>query len=170
MRQDDPTGPDLAGVIATATEAGLKHVVIGGFSVIYHGYIRATMDTDLLVPDGEEADEAILKFLELSGASRLSDGKVLTAEDLADLEHVRVTTRHGIVDIVRGGVPPLDFESVAARAEETEWQGVRASFADLSSLVGFKRLAGRSQDRLDLENLERLYGELPIDPIPGLDD
>jgi hypothetical protein len=39
----------------------------------------------------------------------------------------------------------------------------------LRSIVGFKRLAGRGQDRLDLENLERVNGELPIDPIPGLD-
>jgi hypothetical protein len=30
-------------------------------------------------------------------------------------------------------------------------------------------LANRSQDRLDLEALERVNGELPIDPIPGLD-
>lgn len=170
MRPGEPTGPDLAGVIAAATEVGLEHVVIGGFSVIYHGYIRATRDTDLLVPDGKEADAAILRFLELSEASRLSDGKVLTAEEIADLEHVRVMTRHGIVDILRGGLPPLDFETVASRAEVTEWEGLQASFAGLSSVVGFKRLAGRSQDRLDLENLARINGELPIVPIPGLDD
>jgi hypothetical protein len=42
MSQDEPSGPDLAGVIADANAAGLKHFVIGGFSVIFHGYIRAT--------------------------------------------------------------------------------------------------------------------------------
>jgi hypothetical protein len=39
----------------------------------------------------------------------------------------------------------------------------------LRSVVGFKRLAGRPQDKRDLEELEDLYGELPMDPIPGLD-
>ena len=34
MRPDEPSGPDLAGVVADATAAGLPHVVIGGFSVI----------------------------------------------------------------------------------------------------------------------------------------
>lgn len=29
--------------------------------------------------------------------------------------------------------------------------------------------AGRPQDRLDLTELEAIHGELPIDPIPGLD-
>jgi hypothetical protein len=36
-------------------------------------------------------------------------------------------------------------------------------------VVDIKRLANRSQDRVDLEALERANGELPIDPIPGLD-
>ena len=41
----------------------------------------------------------------------------------------------------------------------------------LASLVAFKRLAGRSRDRLDLEELrERHGGELPLLDLPGLDD
>jgi hypothetical protein len=35
---------------------------------------------------------------------------------------------------------------------------------------GFKRLANRPGDRVDLERLEQVNGELPIDPIPGLDE
>jgi hypothetical protein len=45
-----------------------------------------------------------------------------------------------------------------------------ARVAGLRSIVGFKRLAGRPQDRRDLEELESLHGELPIEPIPGLDE
>lgn len=70
MPQDEPSGPDLVGVIADANSAGLKHVVIGGFSVIFHGYVRATRDSDLLVPDGEEADKTILRFLEYRGGTK----------------------------------------------------------------------------------------------------
>ena len=70
MPQDEPTGPDLAGVVADARVVGLECVVIGGFSVIYHGHIRATKDSDLLVPDGQEADEAILRFMERADATR----------------------------------------------------------------------------------------------------
>jgi hypothetical protein len=71
---------------------------------------------------------------------------------------------------MRGGLPPLDYETVAARAIEGSWRGQPFQVAALRSLVGFKRLARRSQDRVDLEKLERANGELPIDPIPGLDD
>lgn len=169
MLPHEPTGPDLEGVIADANAVGLRYVVIGGFSVIYHGYIRATKDSDLLVPDGPEADEAVWRFLERTCARRLRDEKVLTIEDVAGSEHLRVFTRHGIVDILRGGLPPLDYDTVAKRAVSLEVGDQQGQVADLSSLVGFKRLAGRPTDRIDLLKLEDLYGELPVEPIPGLD-
>jgi hypothetical protein len=144
-------------------------VVIGGFAVIAHGYLRATKDSDLLVPDGVEADAAVFRFLERIEAQRLRDGKKLTAADIDGAHHLRVNSRHGIIDILRGGLPPLDYETVAGRAVELDAGGESAPFASLRTIVGFKRLADRGQDRLDLENLERVHGELPIDPLPGLD-
>jgi hypothetical protein len=169
MPQDEPTGPDLEGVVADANAVGLECVVIGGFSVIYHGHIRATKDTDILVPDGPEADDAIARFLDRAEATRLYDRKRLTREDIAGAHHLRVNSRHGIVDIMRGGLPPLDYDTVAQRAEQTVWDGQTVRVAALSSVVGFKRLAGRPQDRQDLADLQAIYGELPIEPIPGVD-
>ncbi len=170
MPLPEPSGPDLSGVIADANATGLEYVVIGGFAVIFHGYIRATKDSDLLIPDGLQADAALLRFLEHAGGRRLYDGKVLTASDVADVPHLRVSTRHGIVDIMRGGLEPLDYDTVAQTATATEIGGESALVAGLSSVVGFKRLADRPQDRTDLEELEAIYGELPIESIPGLDD
>jgi hypothetical protein len=169
MPQDEPTGPDLQGVVADANAVGLECVVIGGFSVIYHGHIRATKDSDLLVPDGPEADAAIARFLDRTDATRLYDGKRLTREEIAGVHHLRVSGRHGIVDLMRGGLPPLDYNTVAQRAEHADWDGQIACIAALPSVVGFKRLAGRPQDRQDLHDLEAIYGELPIEPIPGVD-
>jgi hypothetical protein len=169
MPQSEPTGPDLKGVIADADRARLPYVVIGGFSVIFHGHVRATKDSDLLVPEGSDADAAVLRFLELADARRFSDDKILTAADVDNAEHLRIACRHGIVDLMRGGLPPLDFETVAERAEWIDWHGQKIRVASLSSVVGFKRLAGRDRDREDLNELEKLHGELPIEPIPGLD-
>jgi len=169
MSQDEPSGPDLAGVVADANAVGLKYVVIGGFSVIAHGYLRATKDSDLLVPDGARTDASIADFLERVDARRLRDDKRLTSDDIAGAEHIRVITRHGIVDIMRGGLPPLDYETVAERAMDADVGGEVARVAGLRSIVGFKRLAGRPRDRNDLEELEAFHGELPIEPIPGLD-
>lgn len=169
MSQDEPSGPDLDGVVADANAVGLPYVVIGGFSVIANGFLRATKDSDLLVPDGPDTDAAILRFLDRAEAVRLADDKTLTSEDVADANHLRVKSRHGIVDIMRGGLPPLDYATVAANAIDAEAGGQPTRLAGLRSIVGFKRLAARPQDRRDLEELEAFHGELPIDPIPGLD-
>jgi hypothetical protein len=169
MHPDELSGPDLDGVVADANAVGLDYVVIGGFAVIYHGHIRATKDSDLLVPDGPEADAAVLRFLERVDGRRLRDDKILTPEDVAGAESLRINSRHGIVDIMRGGLPPLDYDTVAKRAEETDWEGQTVRVAALPSVVGFKRLAGRPQDRMDLTELEAIYGELPVELIPGLD-
>jgi hypothetical protein len=99
----------------------------------------------------------------------LHDDKVLAVADIAAAENLRVNSKHGIVDILRGGLPPLDYATVAARALLTEVGGEQAPIAALRSVVGFKRLAGRPRDRNDLEELEALHGELPVDQIPGLD-
>lgn len=169
MSQDEPSGPDLDGVVADANAVGLPYVVIGGFAVIANGFVRATKDSDLLVPDGSDADEAIHRFLERIEAGRLHDGKELTPKDIDGAHHLRVRSRHGIVDIMRGGPPPLDYETVAREAIAAEVGGEPAPIAGLRSIVGFKRLAGRPQDRRDLEELESFYGKLPEDEIPGLD-
>ncbi len=71
---------------------------------------------------------------------------------------------------MRGGLPPLDYDTVAARSEIVDFRGQPVRIASLRSLVGFKRLAHRPDpDRSDLRNLEAIHGPLPIDPIPGLD-
>jgi hypothetical protein len=169
MSPDEPSGPDLDGVVADANAVGLDYVVIGGFAVIANGFLRATKDSDLLVPDGPEADAAVLRFLQRAQATRLRDGKILTPEDVAGAHHLRVDSRHGIIDVMRGGLPPLDYDTVAKGAIDAEVGSQPARIAGLRSIVGFKRLAGRPQDRRDLEELESFHGELPVDPIPGLD-
>lgn len=100
---------------------------------------------------------------------RLHDEKMLTHEDVADVPRLRVNSRHGIIGLMRGGSPPLDYDTVAQRAIHVEIGGQPTSVAGLSSIVGFKRLANRPRDQDDLTELEAIYGELPIELIPGLD-
>jgi hypothetical protein len=163
-------GPDLPRVAAAFNAAGARYVVIGGFAVIAHQYVRATEDVDLLIPDDEVNDERVMAALASLGA-RLRDGEAVTAEVLAVREHLRVDSDAGIVDLLRAGAAPLDFDSVDEGSIEATVDEVLIRVCGLASLVAFKRLAGRSRDRLDLEELrERHGGELPLLELPGLDE
>lgn len=151
-------------------KAGARFVVVGGFAVIANRYVRATEDIDFLVPDDADNDRRVLMALRALDGVRYRDSEPLRDEHLDGQTHLRATTSAGVIDVMRGGLPPLDFETVAERAMPADFGGVEFLIAGLSSIVGFKRLAGRPRDRNDLEELAEIHGELPSEPIPGLDE
>ncbi|HWX45203.1 MAG TPA: DUF6036 family nucleotidyltransferase [Solirubrobacteraceae bacterium] len=161
--------PELDVAAAAMVAEGARFVVVGGFSVIANRFIRATEDVDFLVPDDTINDHRVLAALVKLDGVRLRDEAPLQDEHLLGRTHLLAKTRAGVIDIMRGGLPPLDYETVEERAMQAEDDGVRYLVAGLSSIVGFKRLAGRPRDRNDLIGLEGIYGELPIEAIPGLD-
>lgn len=163
-------GPDLRAVTAALLGAGARFVVIGGFAVVAHRHVRATEDVDLLIPDGLEDDARLLAGLRALEATRLGSERPLVAAEVAGVEHLRVRSRAGLVDLVREGAPPLDFASVSAEALRADLGDGEFLVAGLAALVAFKRLAGRPLDRQDLEALEAEHGELPLLPLPGIDD
>ena len=161
--------PELDVAAAAMVAEGARFVVVGGFSVIANRFIRATEDVDFLVPDDTMNDHRVLAALVKLGGVRLRDEAPLQDEHLLGRTHLRAKTRAGVIDIMRGGLPPLDYKTVEERALQADDDGIRYLVAGLSSIVGFKRLAGRPRDRNDLIGLEEIYGELPIESIPGLD-
>jgi hypothetical protein len=127
------------------------------------------MPTDPLQAPDLAAIDACLEALRALGATRERDAAPIASELLVGSTHLRASTRKGIVDLVREGVPPLDYETVAKNGMRADLGTGAFLVAGLASVVGFKRLAGRPQDRADLSELESIHGTLPIDPIPGLD-
>lgn len=162
--------PDLAAVTAALLDAKARFVVIGGFAVIANSYVRATEDVDFLIPDDADNDRALDAALATLDAHWIAPERPFAAGDLAGREHSRLWTRAGLVDLLREGAVPLDFASVSATAHQADLGAGRFRVAGLSSLVAFKRLAGRPRDKADLDELREIHGELPIDPLPGIDD
>lgn len=80
----------------------------------------------------------------------------------------------GLPYVVIGGFAVIANQYVRGTEDvaaiKLSYHGQPARVASLASLVAFKRIAGRPRDEHDLTELERIHGELPIEPIPGLDD
>ena len=164
-----PPEPRLDEAGAAFVAADAKFVVIGGFAVIANRFVRATEDVDFLVPDDPGNDRRVLAALRELGGVRMRDEAPLADEHLLGQAHLRALTRAGIVDVMRGGLPPLDFDTVMSEAMTASYDGLQLPIAGLRSIVGFKRLAGRPRDRNDLLGLAEIHGELPEDPLPGLE-
>ncbi len=162
--------PELDVAVAALVAADARFVVVGGFAVIANRYVRATEDIDILIPDNVENDRRVLTALAQLRGVRFNDGAELSDEHLIGRAHLRAKTDAGLLDVLRGGLPPLDYETVEARSMPADYGGVAFQIAGLSSIVAFKRLANRPRDRNDLAELEEVHGPLPVEPIPGLDD
>ena len=163
--------PELDAITGAFLSAGARFVVIGGFAVIAHRYVRATEDVDLLIPaEDDDNDRRLEQALTGLDAVWAHDDSPLQRRALTGREHARLLTSHGLVDVLREGAPPLDFATVAANAEQADLGDGRFLIAGLRSLVSFKRLADRPRDRLDLEELRALHGELPLERLPGIDE
>ena len=154
-------------LLAQLERAELPYVVIGGVAVNLLGYERATRDVDVLVAATPDIGRMVGELLRGLGATRV-DGSELP-DWLFDGEHyIRALTRHGIIDFIPEGLPPVSFAEVLASARDDELHGVVIKRADLAHLVALKRLAGRPQDVEDLEQLRAAYGDLPLLPLPGV--
>lgn len=162
--------PDLAAVTSQFLEVRARFVVVGGFAVIGNRHVRATKDVDLMIPDSESNDQQCTVALQGLAGRRARDDVPITNGMLSDVDHLRALTRSGLVDLIREGESPLDFESIARNAHRADLGAGEFLVAGLAAVVGLKRLAGRPIDRQDLLALEAEHGELPILEIPGLDD
>lgn len=162
--------PQLDRLVETLIAHHVQFVVIGGFAVVAHRHVRATADSDILIPDDQANDSRCVAALRALDAVRDRDGARLDKTHLVGVAHLRARTSAGLVDVMRGGLAPLDFATAAARAITARTPaGESFLIAGLATLVAFKRLAGRPQDLRDLEALEQIHGALPVEPIPGLD-
>jgi hypothetical protein len=112
----------------------LRFVLIGGFAVIAHQHLRATEDVDLLVPDGPGDADALVRFLsDVDARWHGREGRP-SAEVVSTSHHLRVATRHGLVDVVKEGAPPLDFDTLRRDALVVTYEGEDAAVAGLTSL------------------------------------
>jgi len=161
---------DDGALLAHLNATGIEYVVIGGWAVIAHGYVRATKDVDVLIADSPTVRRQVTASLAEVGATRL-DGTTLSPDLPMPDQGWQVQTGLGRIDVLLEGPPPLDLAGVKGDAAVHDVDGTQTLVAGLAHLVAFKRLAGRIQDRADLDELEQiLQRPLPRLAVPGLDD
>lgn len=143
---------DMRQFIAILQQHGVKFAVCGGFAVAHHGFLRATMDFDLLVlPDVDNA-RRIMSALEDFGfggagvpeSAFLSPGTAITLG--AQPNQIDLLTSMG----------PRPTEEIIARAIDGKIGELTVPIVSLDDLLHAKKASGRAKDRIDAEELERI--------------
>src|SRR5216684_2217391 len=95
----EPTLEDLVKLCRSLNEAGARYIVIGGFAIRAAGFIRDTMDVDLLVETGPENEARVIQGLMILPDQAVRDIK---PGEIAQYGVVRVGDEI-LVDLMKSG-------------------------------------------------------------------
>jgi len=154
-----PTLEDLRDLCRELNARGARYVVVGGFAIRAAGYIRETMDIDLIVARDRENEAKVFSAL-----STLPDNAVreLQPGELLQYSVIRVADEV-LVDLM-GSAGGIDFAQAAKEAEIREVDGVAIPFATPALLWRMKAVTHREKDQPDLLFLRQWFasrGEKP---------
>jgi len=130
-------------------EKGVEFVIVGGYAVSFHGYVRATNDMDLFFRATEANTRNILAALERFGFS-------VDASAARDFREPGNIVRMGVSPIrieLMNAISGRSFEEVWERRVEGTYGAVPVAYISLEDLLANKRAAGRPRDLADIEEL-----------------
>ncbi len=156
-----PSTDDPLNVFQLLARAGVPFVIIGGHAVIFHGYVRATEDADLIFERSPASEAALLEALQSIHACWISDDAtgatgherlVPVSASYVRGEHLMMlNTDLGFLDLYDyiPGFPDTPVAEVFSDSIELD----NLRFVSLRWLRKLKQAAGRHKDLDDLEHL-----------------
>ncbi len=151
-------------IFAALERHGVDYVTIGGFALIAHGVVRATIDVDVIPAPDRSNRERLADALNDLGAK--PDGEPATRID-ADLlgrnANMRFQTDRGQVDVLAAEQYAERFGALRERAVRAGADGVTVTVVARDDLVALKAGSGRDRDLRDIGDLLSLD---PADELP----
>lgn len=146
-----PANPDFKELLSIFNDEHVEYLVAGAHAVIYHTEPRYTKDLDLWINPTPENAARVHQALARFGAPL----RGIAVEDFADPETIyQMGVAPNRIDVI-AGVDGVTFVEAWADRVETTYEGVPIPLMGRGSLIKAKRAAGRPQDLLDLDRLQR---------------
>lgn len=135
-------------------KGGVDFILVGGYAVIYYGYLRTTGDMDVWLKPDNENKKKVLKVFKQKGSNP------------GDIKRLHEMDFTGIVSFHTGNPPDrIDFMTKIAGIKFNEafqtrnflnLQGYDIPIIDLDNLIANKLLTGRAKDLADVEELKKI--------------
>ncbi len=145
---------EFVSIIGVLEAGRIPYAVCGGMAMAIHGFPRATVDVDLLVPT--EAAAQIVAAVSPLGYN-VAAAPMTFAGGAVEIRRVSK------IDPQAGDVLSLDLLLVTpiatlpwATRTRVAWEGGELSVVSPAGLIALKRLRGSGQDQDDIRHLEGL--------------
>ena len=144
---------DFQDFISALNNNKVDYILVGGYSVIIHGYARTTGDLDIWLKKTK------LNYKKLVAA--FSEFKM----PLFDMTEKNFLSNPDM-DVFTFGTPPvcidlmtsvkgLDFDKAFENATVTEVEGLKIRVIHYNDLIAAKKASNRHKDQDDIENLSK---------------
>jgi hypothetical protein len=156
-------------IFSALSESRVDFVVVGGFAVILHGYLRATADLDLVIGLSPANCERGLRALaDIGFQPRLPIDMTEFADpekrcEWSESRNMLVfqlwDPRNPLRSIDLFIKEPIDFPVMLRDAVSKEIDGVRIPVASIEHLIEMKQATGRPRDQDDVAKLRLIREE-----------
>jgi predicted nucleotidyltransferase len=142
---------DFRDFIHEFNDYNVRYILVGGYSVILHGYSRTTGDMDIWVDRTLENYNRIkLAFLNFGmPVFDMTEEKFLNNDESDVFTFGRAPVSIDLMTKVKG----LDFEECYNNAVFFDEDGLKIRTINIIDLISAKKASGRAKDINDLENL-----------------
>jgi hypothetical protein len=146
--------PDFEEFIAALNARGVRYLVVGAYALAFHAKPRATKDLDVYVdPVPANARRLRAALVDFFGGAPpgYADSDFLDPESVLQLGVAPVR-----IDILARVSGLESFPSAWRRRAEGSLGSVTAHYVGFEDLVRSKKAANRTQDKADLEALDKV--------------
>jgi predicted nucleotidyltransferase len=140
---------DLKLLLRSLNQHGADYLLIGGYALAAHGYLRATTDIDILVPGTAESGRRIRDALMVLPDEAAKD---LQPEWFAEGENIRVADAF-VVDLMLNANGET-YDTLCRYAETIDLDGIPVRTINLEGLLRTKQTM-RDKDQIDRIVIER---------------
>jgi predicted nucleotidyltransferase len=149
--------PEHITVLKALLHHHVRFLLIGGYAVISHGYMRTTGDLDLwIAPDDENKIRLLQSFLNLGFEE--TDLEPLNEMDFTEPQVFSIGTVPQKIDFLTR-VNILQFDEAYQNKMEIDFDGLVLPIVHYQDLVLMKMTSERTKDKADVEELQKIFNQ-----------
>ncbi len=139
-------------LIKTLLGSGVDFIVIGGYSVIFHGYRRTTGDIDIWLKPDNDNKKKVLTALRVLGYDEEEIAPIASI-NFCDTAMFSIGEDPERADFLTA-VSLVKYEDADKQKVVADVDGLQVPFLHLNHLVLSKMNTGRTKDQADIDELQ----------------
>ena len=139
---------DFKEFIELLNRNSVRYIIIGGYAVVYHGYVRSTNDIDIWIDIHKDNIKKLIKVLDEFGFSSLN----INEADFLPNQIVQLGYPPNRIDLITTPAG-IEFETCYESKKQVAIDDTTVNIIDLENLIKTKKASNRTRALADIEEL-----------------